>query len=70
MVPDVKMLTAGTIVAAPSVFTTNFGFLMVMDTSHVVKDMNQMVFTRVPTWCPSVNSPPNFKKNVYKEIIL
>ncbi len=41
-----------------------------MDTSYVVKDMNQMAFTRVPEWCPSVNSPPSFKKPIYKEILV
>lgn len=35
-----------------------------------VKDMNQPLFTKVPTWCPSVNSPPNFRKPQYKEILV
>jgi len=71
--PIVRPLTSGIIVpvgSAITIFTTNVGFYMLMDTSYVVKDMNQMAFTRVPEWCPSVNSPPSFKKPVYKEILV
>jgi hypothetical protein len=62
--------TIGTVVSATPIFTNNSGFYMLMDTLYVVKDMNQMAFTRVPEWCPSVNSPPSFKKPVYKEILV
>ncbi len=62
-------------ITAPNlpIFYTNIGFTMSMDTvtsAASVRDMNQPLFTKVPTWCPSVNSPPNFRKPQYKEKIL
>ncbi len=76
-IPEIKLLAPGTMATIAAlnlpIFFPNTGFTMLMDTplsTASVKDIDYLKFTKVPSWCQNVNAPPNFRKILYKEILL